>query len=667
LRFFIKNISYFFILLSLLSGNNLISQQKFKPQDLGLQTKLGQIDKNRMTKFQKDTIAFGFFNFEDYLEDIAIYYKNKGEIIFYRNAGNGYAEKWRVIKTDSNDIKNIKALPPDNYLLNPNQRWSLEINYEDEKKKEIPNKEIINPDYIETKAPYRDFLYEPKAFLYNISFIEQWRSERNGQPVWHVEVGDIDRDGKNESIYTFYPLNGAYSPTHMVIFECVNQNQYRIDWDSIFPNGGFYNLSFPFTDFDRDGNKEFFSMGKNLFGYTTIGLFECYGEGVYKFFDTPFMYQAFPMDVNLLDSATINGITGPGFWICYSNWGPSYNTAFQKFRFKQKYSFAFDFDNFINGNIPGNDYFVYSISASDIDKDGKEEIVEGDTQWGTGYIGYWDSTGVSTHKGYQYKVIYPDAPISGGYLIGKDLDGDGYKEIMACGIGYESGSIGLVKHTGKPGQNQFSTVWWDSAGIEAMPNYGIDTGSIEGKYTILYPTYYEMSSVWPIDRLFLITYSRIGNFDFYQSCRTVKDSMVFLDAKFWDMDNDGKINVVAPLSIFKDTGNYYDCLSDWEQFGTIGISNNILNVSADYRLFQNYPNPFNINTKIKYQVLKNSKVKLILYNILGKEIKILVNQNQGIGIYEINLNGNDLSSGIYFYTLFVNNEKIDTKKMLLIK
>lgn len=72
-----------------------------------------------------------------------------------------------------------------------------------------------------------------------------------------------------------------------------------------------------------------------------------------------------------------------------------------------------------------------------------------------------------------------------------------------------------------------------------------------------------------------------------------------------------------------------------------------------YRLYQNYPNPFNPNTVISYSLLRNSFVSIKIYNILGKEIVSLVNTLQKGGVYEINLNINNLnlSSGVYLYAL----------------
>lgn len=106
----------------------------------------------------------------------------------------------------------------------------------------------------------------------------------------------------------------------------------------------------------------------------------------------------------------------------------------------------------------------------------------------------------------------------------------------------------------------------------------------------------------------------------------------------------------------------------WEIVGSItGISGNNYNVPDNYTLFQNYPNPFNPNTKIEFKIREKGFVTIKVYNNLGKEISTLVNNNYSAGTYDLTFNGGNYSSGLYFYSLFVNGMKIDTKKMILIK
>jgi photosystem II stability/assembly factor-like uncharacterized protein len=85
-----------------------------------------------------------------------------------------------------------------------------------------------------------------------------------------------------------------------------------------------------------------------------------------------------------------------------------------------------------------------------------------------------------------------------------------------------------------------------------------------------------------------------------------------------------------------------------------------------FLLFQNYPNPFNPSTTIQYAISSRQFVTLKIYNILGKEIATLVNEEKQTGIYEMTWNAENLPSGIYFYQLRAGNF-IQTRKMLLLK
>lgn len=86
----------------------------------------------------------------------------------------------------------------------------------------------------------------------------------------------------------------------------------------------------------------------------------------------------------------------------------------------------------------------------------------------------------------------------------------------------------------------------------------------------------------------------------------------------------------------------------------------------EFHLYQNYPQPFNPATRIKYQIPVTSKVVLKVFDVLGNEIKTLVNQKKSAGIYEVDFEGIELTSGIYFYSL-QTEEFTDTKKMILLK
>lgn len=91
-------------------------------------------------------------------------------------------------------------------------------------------------------------------------------------------------------------------------------------------------------------------------------------------------------------------------------------------------------------------------------------------------------------------------------------------------------------------------------------------------------------------------------------------------------------------------------------------------VPTEYKLMQNYPNPFNPSTIISYSIPEAQNVSLVVYDLLGKEVAVLVNEVMQPGIYnsQFAILNSKLSSGIYFYTL-KTNRFTQTKKMLLTK
>ena len=110
----------------------------------------------------------------------------------------------------------------------------------------------------------------------------------------------------------------------------------------------------------------------------------------------------------------------------------------------------------------------------------------------------------------------------------------------------------------------------------------------------------------------------------------------------------------------------------------VGIQNTSQTLPSKFLLYQNYPNPFNPVTKIKFAIpsdvksrlvgtgSKTSDVKLIIYDITGREIQTLVNEKLNPGTYEVTFDGSNLSSGIYFYQMR-SGEFIETKKLVLLK
>ncbi|MCL4539509.1 MAG: T9SS type A sorting domain-containing protein [Bacteroidetes bacterium] len=89
-------------------------------------------------------------------------------------------------------------------------------------------------------------------------------------------------------------------------------------------------------------------------------------------------------------------------------------------------------------------------------------------------------------------------------------------------------------------------------------------------------------------------------------------------------------------------------------------------IPLTFSLSQNYPNPFNPTTRVDYTIAKAGMVSLKVYDVLGREVETIVNENEQPGRYSVNFDGSHLASGVYFYRLEAGSNVI-TKKMLLMK
>ena len=150
-----------------------------------------------------------------------------------------------------------------------------------------------------------------------------------------------------------------------------------------------------------------------------------------------------------------------------------------------------------------------------------------------------------------------------------------------------------------------------------------------------------------------ITWMQVGD-DF------ILPTMVPFNSRFGDMDlfTDEKIILIVE-------GHLYSS----DTLFTTSVENE-LSSNYSYTLSQNYPNPFNPSTTITYSIPKRDLVQLKVYDILGKEIETLVNEEKPSGKYSIKFNissvGGELSSGVYIYTLRVSNF-VQSRKMILLR
>jgi hypothetical protein len=128
---------------------------------------------------------------------------------------------------------------------------------------------------------------------------------------------------------------------------------------------------------------------------------------------------------------------------------------------------------------------------------------------------------------------------------------------------------------------------------------------------------------------------------------------------------DGNNNMTVQLVEWWDGSTWVNANNILFSYTVVGVEQ-LLDVIDAYSLSNNYPNPFNPSTTISYSVPELSFVTIIVYDVLGKEISTLVNNEKPVGSYEVEFNATALPSGIYFYKLQAGSF-VETKEMVLMK
>ncbi len=274
-------------------------------------------------------------------------------------------------------------------------------------------------------------------------------------------------------------------------------------------------------------------------------------------------------------------------------------------------------------------------------------------------------------------LVWGNVPLAERYLIQVSKNSDfhdvvyrlyEYRKTTLTFSGIEPGQkyYWRVKAFGIVGESEFSDVFSFESGIPAAPT--LISPPHTTKEVSLTPTF---------------TWSSMNKATSYhlQIATTVQfnTSSIIFDKKLADTF----YTMITPLTANK---NHYWRVSSinslgesgWsDQFGfktksTTDVKDDVL--PKETKLLQNYPNPFNPSTVISYQLAEQSDVKLKVFDLLGKEIAVLVSGTQPAGIYNLELNVRDigLTSGIYLYQLIADSNGktgryINTKKLILIK
>ena len=260
------------------------------------------------------------------------------------------------------------------------------------------------------------------------------------------------------------------------------------------------------------------------------------------------------------------------------------------------------------GSAPSvNSYMI--TSTEDIDDNGKPEFWVGGMDFTTGISTFWcyETNGDNSY--------IPVAGIELRYLVSLfsfhlqavDMDNDG-KEELVINIGNH---LLILNFTGKPNQHSYD-----------------------------------------------IFYAKIDE--------ATKPVQFFLPSTIRDFNKDGRKDILLSMAVWPPPYLSYILVQD----SVTSVADNDIHIPGNFNLSQNYPNPFNPFTQIKINVREQSNIQLAVYDILGKEMRLLLNENLPAQEYTIHWDGkdnegNNLAGGVYFIQMIAGNYHKTIKTILL--
>lgn len=485
---------------------------------------------------------------------------------------------------------------------------------------------------------FKSFSHPP--FVVNsLSFSSMWTSPPGAfSNCWDGVVGYFDND-------TLLDIAGyTFSPGKFYVWEqtVTNPDSFALVTEIIKSEGGGFG---PITVGDTDGDGKTEIILADFATFTRIYIYENDGDNVYVSQNTQnTLTHGTP-------SRTARGLmigdlnkNGKKEIICTR--GNSSNGGMIR---------VWEHSGAVGSNTYTNIYTYTTVSyifgkggIGDSDHDGWDEI----------FITYG---GIAIFNTYIRRIEYDSASATFSHLMYqassmgfptsyrvKDINNDGIDELVATHASNGLAAFYVHKSTGP---NQYQTI--DSV-FETADNSTMLNSDIKLLAGRTYPTILLGSFG---GKVYMHEYNGTS---FVKQYEKLDYPSPAVRRVYWFFNN-GKDGYFNTWSGSSSNGTFYL----FRREGSTNITGNG-NPPNSFKLYQNYPNPFNPTTNIRFDISNNMHVTISIYNVLGREVANLINDNLSTGNYNINWDGTEFNSGVYFYKLKTDNYSI-IKSMVLVK
>jgi hypothetical protein len=468
--------------------------------------------------------------------------------------------------------------------------------------------------------------------------------------IYEPMIGDINNNGLPE-IYGYFNLDTIY----INVAEMSNNGNFNnvYEYDSALIVKSIY-------DIDKDGGKEL-QLGSN-------SILQQYPGNSYLFYkkqsDSTLATQL-SFIFYRVGGQQENNYFGDWDGDNYTDWIfvdvisvlPSINI----YEFNPSINY---FDSVYSYDIGNNHFGGFAIG--DFDQDGKTEFLGGSING--------DVLSIENNGNNSYGVNWNGSVETWNAYIAtqtNDLDGNGKEEIWIVGDAFYNG----IPKTRVTLFESFGNNYYYAVGrIDLVGVFSFDAGNIQsldvdkdGKDEVM---------ICIDANVIILKFSGSMNhqkYEVYYIKQNWTSGIYYYGANMYDISNDGKEEIIISMQNYLNFG--HKLFSDiYKSDSTTNVIREISEIPENYILYQNYPNPFNPSTTIKFSISEHSFVSLKVYNTLGKEINILIEEEYSPGTYslswDVNNNEGILPSGVYFLKLSAKGNTIQytkTIKALLLK